>query len=74
MYSSKEFELIIRIEIRPADFQSSGLSIEEKAQIHCETFLEICKILGNFHDLVDAIKSNQQFQAQLRQGQIEEPK
>ena len=62
---SKEFELSIRMEIRPADFQSSGLSIEEKAQIHCETFLEICKVLGNFHDLVDAIK---------KRNPIEEPK
>ena len=62
---SKEFELSIRVEIRPADFQSSGLSIEEKAQIHCETFLEICKVLGRFHDLVGFMK--------LR-NPIEEPK
>lgn len=53
---AKDFELSIRVEIRPADFQSSGLSIEEKSQIRCETFLEICKVLGLFHDLVDAIK------------------
>ena len=62
---SKEFELSIRVEIRPADYQSSGLSIEEKAQIHCETFLEICKVLGHFHDLLDALK---------RRNPIEEPK
>jgi len=71
---SKKFELSIRIEIRPADFQSSGLSIEEKAQIHCETFLEICKVLGCFHDLVNGIKRDQQIEAELRQEQIKEPK
>lgn len=53
---TKEFELTIRVEIRPADYQSSGLSIEEKHQIRCETFLEICKVLAHFHDLMDAIK------------------
>ena len=51
-----KYELIVRVEIRDARVSGGGLSVQEGGQVSCETFLDIAKILGQFHELTEAIK------------------
>ena len=54
----KKFELSIQANIR--DTQGGGfLSVSESVDIDAMDFLEIAKILGQFHDLAQKIKTQQ---------------
>jgi hypothetical protein len=53
-----KYDLSVRVAIRQSEVSGSGLAVEESAQISCETFLEVAKILGQFHELTDAIKKS----------------
>lgn len=52
-----EYELVVRVQIREPRSGDSGLTIQEEATVRCETFLEVAKILGMFHDLTETIKT-----------------
>lgn len=54
---NQTYELTIQASIRPHGNYSEGLRIEETATINASTFLELAKILGQFHDLAISLKS-----------------
>lgn len=53
----KKFELRITIELRQTDaaYSGGGLRIDETQQLTAESFLELAKILGRFHELGEQI-------------------
>jgi len=53
---SNKYDLYVRVEVRQPEMAGSGLSVEERAQIFCETFLEVAAVLAEFHKLTEAIK------------------
>ena len=62
---SKKFNLYIRVEVHEAlgpglvevrEAPSPGLSVTECVSVSCTTFPEIAQILGQFHELAEAIK------------------
>jgi hypothetical protein len=52
----KQYDLWVRVEIREPAQSGSGLVVEEREQISCRTFLEVAQILGQFHELTEAIE------------------
>jgi hypothetical protein len=50
--------MYIRIQIQETS-QGGGLNIEESYPLESNDFLSIAKILGQFHDLATAIKSQE---------------
>lgn len=55
----KQFELTVTAEIRDRSMGGApGLQIRESIRLDAASFLELAKILGQFHDLTKAIESN----------------
>jgi len=52
------YRMYIRIQIQETS-QGGGLNIEESYPLESNDFLSIAKILGQFHDLATAIKSQE---------------
>lgn len=49
-------ELSINIEVRQSHMGLCGLSVRENFTLLEMTLLEICRVLGQFHDLAEKIK------------------
>lgn len=49
------YNLTLRAEIRKNDDYSQFLAVEEKCLIDVESFLEVARILGQIHELGEAI-------------------
>ena len=57
-YDERKLVLRINVEIREdGHYGYSGpLTVNEQVEISPRSFLEVCKVLGLFHDLVESIK------------------
>jgi hypothetical protein len=49
----------LQVSVRIVDYQQSGqgISVDERFAVEAEGFMEICGILGKFHELAQNIKS-----------------
>jgi hypothetical protein len=56
-----KYKLNIRAEIRPTEYGcgAQGLQVSEEVDVSAENFLEMSKILGQFHDLAEKIRAEQ---------------
>ena len=50
-----KYKLSIRVSIRPENTYSGGLEIIEELDIDAKGFMEIAKILSQFHELAEAL-------------------
>jgi hypothetical protein len=52
----------IRIDVRIMDYQTGGpgLSISEEQQVNAASFLELAGILGQFHEVFEKLRRQQQ--------------
>jgi hypothetical protein len=52
-----KLELMVHIHLRQAEGGGSGIELSESVLLRVETFLEAAEILGDFHKLVEKLKS-----------------
>ena len=52
----KMLNLRIEVNVSQSEYSSGGLHLREDLHIHEMDFLEMAKILGQFHDLAEKIK------------------
>jgi hypothetical protein len=46
----------IQVSIQPQDYSSGGVNLTEEFKVSQVEFMEVCKILGQFHDLAVKIE------------------
>ncbi len=56
MTDRARYRLMVRATITDQQYGGQGLTIEETVDIAAEDFLELAKILGQFHDLAQRLK------------------
>ena len=55
-----EFELQFQIYLRQTGYGSGQIQLSETVTIGAMSFLELAKVLGQFHDLAESIKAARQ--------------
>lgn len=53
----KKLELAMTIHLRQPEFGGSGIELAERSTVTVQTFLEAAEILGEFHKLIEKLKS-----------------
>lgn len=48
--------LKIRVEVYQPSYSQNGLSIIEEFELPARSFLEVCQILGQFHNLTEQLR------------------
>lgn len=51
------YELDINVSIRTVEGYGGNLNISERVQVPATGFLELCQVLGKFHELAEALKA-----------------
>jgi len=57
------YELRVNVSIRDSEQGYGQIAVEETLPVDTASFLEMAKILGQFHDLTEAIKKTQKAEA-----------
>lgn len=48
--------LRVQVSIQPQDYSTGGINLLEEFKVSQVEFMEVCKILGQFHDLATKIE------------------
>lgn len=54
-----KYKLTINVSIADENNYNSALQVREEIIIKADSFMEMCKILGNFHDLAKTVRGDQ---------------